>query len=345
MSGILAPSNVSDVSPPESSWSAPILDPAANESAQTAFRERLNKESFAFRHRLASHPLFETSRLADLGSRIANSKGPKRLVAFRAGRGSPGVKFVEFTRDQDPNDLIQSLPDSDILLRLSCVQEYDEAYRTLHQQIFEEVERRGGFALRQEIGWSSMTILLSSPGVVTPYHIDHQSNLLFQLRGRKSIWLFDPRDRRILGDAAIERYYCGDTYAADYREQLQCAGTLYELAPNDGIHNPPLGPHWVRNGSEVSISLSVNFSLRESEGRARVYQVNRYLRWIGLKPLPPGQSAARDWMKREPFALLTLARPRSLEELVRSGPNRLLWPARLLYGIWRRLRGPRPHRA
>ena len=202
----------------------------------------------------------------------------------------------------------------------------------------DEVNTLSGAALGREIGWSSMTILLSSPGIVTPYHIDHQSNLLFQIRGRKSIWLFDPADRRVLGESVIERYYGGETYAADYREGIQAEGTAYDLTPGLAVHNPPLGPHWVRNGAEVSISMSINFSLAACEARARVYQVNRCLRTLGLAPLPPGRSARRDWIKQQPFKMLAPARPRSLEELVHGGPARLLRPVAVLRRLLRRAR-------
>ncbi len=316
---------------------AQATDGAIIESEPSLFRDRLNRTHFAFRHRLADHPLFKIPRLLELCRRIKQSKEPKRLAVFRASRGSPQTKFIELTREQDPSEVIGELPEGDKLLRLSCAQEYDDQYRSLHERILEEVDTLSGFALRPEIGWSSMTILLSSPGIITPYHIDHQSNLLFHLRGRKNIWLFDPRDRRVLSESAIERYYGGDTYAADYQEELQGEGTLYELMPGAAVHNPPLAPHWVRNGNEVSVSMSINYSLREYEASARVYQVNRYLRRLGLAPLPPGRSPLRDWIKREPFNVLGPGRPKSLEELLRSGPSRLIRPVALLRRLWRRV--------
>ncbi len=220
-------------------------------------------------------------------------------------------------------------------IRLSGVQAYDKEYQSLLEQILEEVDGLSGFALRREIGWSSMTILLSSPGMTTPYHIDHQSNLLFQLRGRKNVYILDSRDRRVVSDATIERYYGGDKHAADYRDELQGQAAICELTPGVAVHNPSLGPHWVTNENEVSVSVSVNYSLRESEGSARVYQVNRYLRRLGLKPTPPGQSRLRDWIKREPWRLLAPARSRSLEELLQSGPGRLLRPMAAVGRFWR----------
>ena len=312
-----------------------MTDFAIVESEPSLFRERLNRAHFAFRHRLAGHPLFELPRLIELCERIRKSDRPGGLAVFGAGSGSPRGRPIEAACERDLADLIGELPTGDKRLRLSGAQHYDDDYRALHDQILSEIDKLSGFGLRGEIGWSSMTILLSSPEMVTPYHMDHQSNLLFQITGHKKICIFDPNDRQVLTEAAIEEYYGGDKHGAEYQDSLQGKGADYELIPGAAVHNPPLGPHWVKNGTDVSVSMSINYSLRESEHRARVYQVNRYLRRLGLAPLPPGRSSLRDWMKRQPFEILSHARPGSLEELLRTGPGRLMRPIASFRQRWR----------
>jgi hypothetical protein len=301
------------------------------ESRPRQFSEELSRSHFAFAHLLAGHALFEIPRLIALCEKVPSAQ----VAVYQTDSASPGDRPKVFTGEWNPAALIASLPKGKTRLRLSGVQTCDEEYRLLHQQILDEVDELSGFALGREIGWSSMTILLSSPGVTTPYHIDHQSNLLFQLRGRKHVCIFDPHDRRVLGETTIERYYGGDKHAAEYRDELQNLAATYELTPGAALHNPPLGPHWVRNGDEFSVSMSINYSLRESESRARAYQVNRYLRRLGLNPTPPGQSRLRDWIKRDPSRLLAPSRPRSLQELLESGPGRLLRPMASLRRRWR----------
>jgi hypothetical protein len=305
------------------------------EAEPSLFRDRLNRAHFVFRHRLSDHPLFATPRLVTLCERIRQSATPKHYAVFQAGRGSPQAKFTAVSRDQDPAAVMAGLAEGDGLLRLSMVQEHDDDFRSLHETILGEADALSGFALGREIGWSSMTLLMSAPGIVTPYHLDHQSNLLFQIRGNKTIWIFDAADRRVLGETAIERFYGGDTYAADYREEMQAEGVAFDLTPGLGVHNPPLGPHWVRNGAEVSLSTSINFSLAACEARARVYQVNRSLRALGLMPTPPGQSRSRDRIKQLPFEILAPKRPGSLDDLVRRGPGALLRPIATLKRLWR----------
>jgi hypothetical protein len=170
--------------------------------------------------------------------------------------------------------------------------------------------------------------MVSSPTVVTPYHIDHESNLLFQIAGEKDIWLFDANDSRVLADEEIERFYIGNIHAASFRPDAEPLGRRFHLSPGRGVYNPPLGPHWVKNGGAVSVSVSLNFSLRPSERDARVYQMNHYLRRMGGHPRRPGNTRAVDWMKGAAMRIGAVGRPRNLDELLQPGPRRL----------WKRLR-------
>jgi hypothetical protein len=283
------------------------------------FRDAFNKRHYSFRHSLGNHPLFTIPRLVELAERILKEGNPGRFVAFRATRESAQTKFSQLAIEESLAEKIHRISEGESWLKLAFAQKADAEFGLLHEQIIDEVAALCHYPLRQELGWSSMTILVTSPGVVTPYHIDHESNFLFHIQGEKEIWLFDPNDRRVLSEQEIERYYAGNVHAADYREGMQFAGTVYRLMPGTGVHNPPLAPHWVKNGDDVSVSMSFNFSLLRFETRARVYQANHYIRQLGIRPLPPERSPLRDRLKSRVTTLFTRARPASLDELLRSG--------------------------
>ena len=59
----------------------------------------------------------------------------------------------------------------------------------------------------------------------------------------------------------------------------------------------PHAPHWVVNGRQVSVSLSITFATRESERSRHVYRLNGKLRKLGLDPTPPGRRAGIDRAK------------------------------------------------
>src|SRR5206468_9828879 len=223
---------------------ANVIDPSAAES----FRKALNGAHFSFQHRLDHHPLFSMPKLIELAGQIVANRNMSHYVGVSAVRDSPGRKFSELNRLENLPERLRRIKDGESWVRLSFAQEYDSGYRAVHDRIIDEAAEYSGISLHQQIGWSSMTIMVSSPKIVTPYHIDHESNLLFQIEGEKEVWLFDPSDRRVLTEQEIERFYVGNVQAAEYRPGAQSAGTMYRLKPGHAVHNPPLGPHWVQNG-------------------------------------------------------------------------------------------------
>jgi hypothetical protein len=293
------------------------------------FRKFFNSAHFEFRHRLADHPLLAKAQLAELAERMTASGAGRHVVDFSLTRGTPARKFDQLARRDGPQKALSRIEAGSNWLKLSFVQDYDPRYRDIHDQILEDAAACSGLPLRRLISWSSMTVLVSSPGIVTPYHIDHESNLLFQIAGEKEVWLFDQGDSRTLRQEEIEKFYVGNIHAADFKAAAQPLGTLYRLTPGFAVHNPPLGPHWVQNGKEVSVSVSLNFGLRSFERQARIHQMNYYLRQLGCRPAPPNNSQLRDRLKAGVMRVGAVARPRDLDELLQPGPRRL----------WRRLSG------
>ena len=117
--------------------------------------------------------------------------------------------------------------------------------------------------------------------------------------------------------------------AGRWRDGLADAGTSYRLTPGVGVHHPPLAPHRINNGDEVSISLSMYYTLPATDDRAHVYQANFFLRKLGLHPRPPGQSRLVDEAKIRFIRALSMAHPRTQDERLYSGISRLGMPLRL----------------
>jgi hypothetical protein len=309
--------------------SRPIASARSLEANPAQFARDFNVKSFLFRHSLGGNPLFKLPRLQVLAERMLERGALQKFVAL-GGQATGGMKFADMRPQAKLADTVGRLEDGGSWLKLSSVNVIDSEYDNLLHALLRDIEELSGAPLRQHITWASMTIFMASRGIVTPYHIDHESNFLLQISGRKQITLFDPADRVLLTEDEIERFYRGDIEAAQYRPELQSRGSVYELEPGAAVHHPPLAPHWVKNGDNVSISVSVGFCLRSLDLRARVYQVNHLLRRFGLRPTPPGQSGLRDRMKIAGVGLLSDSSPTSREEMLFSGFSRLTAPARFL---------------
>jgi Cupin-like domain len=255
------------------------------------FRERFNRCPFKIRHRLADHALFTLPRLIELAHRL-----PGESVEYNAGN---------LPLSQDPQltprtglsvaETIRRIEECCSWMVLKNVED-DPAYRELLDQCLDQISFHSeplvpGMYRREAY------IFISSPDSVTPYHIDNEYNFLLQIRGRKTLSVFDPCDRTVLSDQELERYYSGAHRNLVFENEYQARATMFDLIPGIGLHVPLTAPHWVRNGPEVSVSFSITFRTPASEFRDMAYRVNAKLRRLGLQPVPPGQTAWRDVTK------------------------------------------------
>lgn len=293
-------------------------------------RAKFNRTSFQFSHHLAGDELFELPRLATLANKLLAEGGPSS-VRWQIGDIPVDTKWadVPLSGQQDKvAEAISQLSESGSWVLLYSVQN-DPAYAALLDCILEEIGRITELNLAEEMTWKDAYIFIASPGSVTPYHIDHEATFLFQVHGQRVANIWEPDDRSVLTDQEIEEYYIGDLGAANYRETNQERAKVYDLAAGTGVHHPMLSPHCFKNGSEYSVALGVHFCLRDADCRARIYQVNHYLRRLGLKPSAPGTSAWKDNAKIFAVGLFSKKNPKNKFDLLRSGIRRMLAPLEL----------------
>ena len=142
-------------------------------------------------------------------------------------------------------------------------------------------------------------IFVSSPNAVTPYHFDPEHNFLLQIRGTKTVAVFDRADRTIVTEAQLEAMASGAHRNLPFKEEFHAREQLFQLMPGEGVHIPMLAPHWVRNGPEVSVSFSITFRSIASLRQSAVYRTNARLRELGLSPKPPADGGLADLAKAQ----------------------------------------------
>jgi hypothetical protein len=148
-------------------------------------------------------------------------------------------------------------------------------------------------------------IFISAPPSVTPFHIDRENNFWLQVRGKKTMTVFDHTDRELVAGENVDRFILyGALDKVRLREGMAVRGIDYEVGPGDGVYFPSTSPHMTRTvpsaaapGDEVSISIGVVFYTDTTREAAYVHASNLALRKLGLKPKLPGQSVVRDAVK------------------------------------------------
>ena len=301
---------------------APTPDPKLSPADRARWRD-VNRAPFLVEHRLGDHPLFELPRLARL-AQTAIERGHSDPYASADDRqlGAP-----ERIRRMQNN--MAQLGTGNCWLKVSAVHQIDPEYNALLQSMLAEMENLCGLPIRDTMTWSGLDVFMNSPHLQVPYHFDHDSNFLMQIRGEKDVYLFDPADRSVLTEAEIEDFYRGNKLAGRFHDAIKDAGKCHHLSPGLGVHHPPLAPHLIRNGDQISVSAAFYFVLPEQEQVARIYQTNHFMRKIGLHPRPPGASALSDWAKSGLIKAISKSHPASYDERLYSGVQRLGSPSRL----------------
>jgi len=171
-------------------------------------------------------------------------------------------------------------------------------YKRLMDDVLDETlrflpSREGGMGRRESF------LFLSAPHAVTPVHFDPEHNFLLQIRGTKEV------DVGRFPDPAWELRELNRYYDGGHRNLVEIpprSGVFY-MRPGDGIYLYPWAPHWVHNGPEVSISLSITFRTGRSQREEYASLFNRRLRRRGRSPLPAGVSVPVDRAKAAVVAL------------------------------------------
>jgi hypothetical protein len=257
------------------------------------FAANFDRKPFAFEHRLADDPLFAPERLLQLAAQMA--KDPDD-VYYDAGDVRIAQRWDQVAACDLPIDVLLNRIETAgawVVLRHT---EKDPEYAALLDACMDEIENLSGIDLRRVSKLRNAIIFLNSPNRISSYHIDRECNCLLQIRGSKTVHVFDRDDREVLSETEIERFWTVDNNAAVYKPHLEDRARVFEMTPGSAVHIPVNAPHWVRNGPEVSVSVSINFHYKDAL-LADVYRANYWLRRVGLRPAEPRRSAERDALK------------------------------------------------
>lgn len=257
------------------------------------FRKNLDENPFEFRHVIGSeHPLFTRERMRHL---LTNPE-MKNNIYYNAGEIRVDQRWDSVpARTKPVEEVFDSVDNSGAWIALLRVNE-DPEYNSLLEDCLMELKKLSGRAIDDDKKTQEADIYITSPGRVTMYHIDPICNFLMQISGEKQIHIFDRQDRDVLPEAELERYWSLNDYSVTYPRELEHRAEVFTLRPGTGVHIPVNNPHWVKNGNNISISLSINYQYKDDR-RKNIYQANYYLRRAGLKPKPPGSSRIIDHMK------------------------------------------------
>jgi Cupin-like domain len=256
-------------------------------------RPKVYREAFRLSHSLVGHPLFAVEKLM----RVAQDASRRQYdVYFDAGDVSISDKWGYIPRPGCPvTEIIDRIENAGAWIIIKHV-ECDPAYAKILVEFTEFVREVAGPQKARLLRNPELQVVISSPNRITPIHFDPEVNFLVQIQGSKDVWVCDPLDRSVVTDLEIERYYAMDINSGIYKPGVEARGTHFHLSPGEALHIPTHAAHWVKNSDNVSVSLSLNFEFPRWMYQD-ICRTNHYLRKLGMRPRPPGQSKIADSVK------------------------------------------------
>jgi hypothetical protein len=266
---------------------------------------RYNRLPFTISHRLNEHPVFRLESIAALCRRL-----PPHQVVHRFGKVTDDADFDASFRMQPGftlDDALDHLEERQAYIYISNP-ETDPQYRPVIEELLGELAMRTE-PLDPGMNWYSAYLFVSARDSVTPYHMDREMNFLLQVRGQKTVRLWDPADKDVLrpDEQDLLLSYMSDR-RPPYRSGIESKAMEFNLHPGLGVHHPFIAPHLVHTGQEISISLALSFRTRQSDLRTEAHQFNYKLRQFGLKPGPVGRHDAIDRVKAVTIRAIRRAR-------------------------------------
>jgi hypothetical protein len=268
---------------------------------QLPFDSAFPGQSAEFSHELHLDERLTLASVADLADRL-----PRRsVIADTAAQpllvpqGGPPRGALE-----RPGDVIRDLRNANAWLTLLNV-EADPGMAELMNAHLDQLE--SGMIAQQgnKRGKTSRRVafvFVSSPNSVTPVHFDIEHSLLMMVSGKKTVSI-----GRFESDAVrrheFDRYWDGSHGRI---ENLPPEVASFTMTPGRAVYIPPGTPHWVHNGPDISLSVTLTYFTAATVRENRIEDFNSHLRRRNMKPREPGHSAIVDTAKVCAIGALTI---------------------------------------
>ncbi len=231
-------------------------------------------------HDLGNHPLMTLDSLSKLADFL-----PEKSIECYAAEQPIGVGEKPSNTGRSPAETILDIANAKSWVGLRQVEQHPEYKQLLHDLLAElrpEIEKKTGAMMKLE-----SYIFITSAGGTTPFHFDPEHNILLHIRGEKVMNLLPAGDARFVPHEMHERYHRGGGAELVWQDDFMPEVIPVPLEPGDAVYVPVMAPHFVKNGQDVSISLSITWRSEWSFGEADARALNSVLRKFGMDPKPP----------------------------------------------------------
>lgn len=230
-------------------------------------------------HRLLESGLFREERLASVIDGLPSS---------HYNLNSMGTDYKDpqwregYLATASGKEVIDAIKRGRVWLNIRRIQDVDKSYADLLAGIMEELEDKvpGLRTFKHDMG-----VLISSPKVRIFYHSDVPGQSLWQIAGRKRLYVY-PNFEPFLRPQDVEKIVLGLTEEeVPYRPWFDEHAQVYDLEPGEMASWPLNGPHQVFNEDCLNISVTTSHWTPEIRNSYAVHYANGVLRNVfGYRP-------------------------------------------------------------
>ena len=242
-------------------------------------RSGWNQRAMRLAHRMHTHPALQLDALAALIERYPRSHYALVMTNTKAQTDAaqpPAKRWREGDIGAVPGrQVIDAISKGSLWLNLREVNLQGPAYQSLLQQAYAEIAAQvPGFSANA----LKMGILISSPGAQVHYHCDLPGQLLWQIRGKKKVWLYPPTPPYLQPQWLEDIAYTGFEFSLVYDPAFDRTAIVFELEPGQMLTWPLNSPHRVENEDCMNISVTTEHWTADNRRAQKMHLANALLR-------------------------------------------------------------------
>ncbi len=244
-------------------------------------------------HALHRHPLFSMAALAEL---VENYPRERYSLIEMGPQGSSRRSWREGDiGDLSGREVLEAIARGRIWINLMGVMAVDPRYRAVIQQMFDELGTNvPGFGSFDR----TMGILISSPKAQVYYHSDLAGQSLWQIHGRKRVYLYPAAAPFLPAKELEDITLFGREVDMAYQPWFDDHALVHDLEPGQMLTWPLNAPHRVENHDCLNVSMTVEYWTDPIRRSLITNMGNAVLRHrFGIKPRSRATSGPGFWTK------------------------------------------------
>jgi hypothetical protein len=276
-----------------------------------------NLRPLRMQHHLHESPLFQPAALAALIERYPASDYAL-VLSNRQGETSRRWREGDLGNTSG-HQVLAAIAAGSMWLNLREVHRHDPGLNALLEGLYAELgAAMPGFDARA----LKMGILISSPRIQVHYHCDLPGQALWQISGRKRVWVYPPKAPFLTPHALEDIAFSGHEFKLQYDPAYDRDALVMDLEPGQMLTWPLNSPHRIDNHDCLNISVTTEHWTTQNRRSQQVSLANAVLRHrLGMVSAQRQLAGPSFWAKwalqagwrRSPWARQTQQRERPID--------------------------------